>query len=172
MQKDIYEQFIEGIPVKLPEWKGFWKRINNQVFMVCYNGKFLGRQIEFRDTTNLFYTLENFMRDDWVVATPKNTDNTVKLYLDMKLTGALTITNTQVEDVLKRSKIDVSTYESRTTVVHVTLPNGFIITETSSSAKERMYNKEIGKEICLEKIRDKIKELYSFHLRQNDYYRR
>jgi len=62
------------------------------------------------------------------------------------------------------SNIKVSTIGDKTTMVHVTLVNGFEIIETSACVSKENYNEAMGKEICLDKIRDKIWMLLGFLL--------
>ena len=52
----------------------------------------------------------------------------------------------------------------KTTTVMVTLVNGFVITESSSCVDPANFNQEIGKEICMEKVKDKIWGLLGFLL--------
>ena len=52
----------------------------------------------------------------------------------------------------------------KTTVVQATLKNGFTITESSSCVDPSNFNQEIGKEICLERIEDKVWNLLGFLL--------
>lgn len=44
----------------------------------------------------------------------------------------------------------------KTTAVMLTTKEGFVITETSSCVSAENYNHEIGKELCLNKIEDKL----------------
>lgn len=86
----------------------------------------------------------------------------------MKLDGLkespseLGITREQVDDFMAYYK--VTTMGTKTTVVRCVLRNGFEIVESSSCVHPANYSEEIGKEICLEKIRDKIWELLGFLL--------
>lgn len=51
-----------------------------------------------------------------------------------------------------------------TTVVRCVLRNGFVIVESSSCVDPKNYSEEMGYEICMEKIKDKIWELLGFLL--------
>ena len=51
-----------------------------------------------------------------------------------------------------------------TTVVTVRLKNGFTITETSGCIDAKNYSKEIGAEICMSKIEDKLWMLEGYAL--------
>lgn len=62
------------------------------------------------------------------------------------------------------SSIDTKTWGDRTTVVRCILRNGFEIVESSSCVDPENYSKELGEEICMNKIRDKVWELLGFLL--------
>ena len=61
-------------------------------------------------------------------------------------------------------KVEVQTMGEKTTVVRVVLKNGFEIVESSACVSPENYSEELGKEICLSKIKDKIWELLGFLL--------
>ena len=54
------------------------------------------------------------------------------------------------------TKTEVTTMGEKTTVVRAVLRNGFEIVESSSCVSPENYDEELGAEICLEKIRDKV----------------
>ena len=56
------------------------------------------------------------------------------------------------------------TLGEKTTVVRAVLRNGFEIVESSSCVSPENYDEATGREICLEKIRDKVWELLGFLL--------
>lgn len=56
------------------------------------------------------------------------------------------------------------TMGDRTTVVRCVLRNGFEIVESSACVDPRNYSEELGRKICMEKIKDKIWELLGFLL--------
>ena len=57
-----------------------------------------------------------------------------------------------------------TTVGDKTTVVRAVLVNGFEIVESSSCVSPENYDEEIGKEICIDKIKDKVWELLGFLL--------
>lgn len=59
---------------------------------------------------------------------------------------------------------ETKTWGDRTTIVRCVLKNGFEIVESSSCVDSKNYSQEIGKEICMSKIRDKIWGLLGFLL--------
>lgn len=56
------------------------------------------------------------------------------------------------------------TLGEKTTVVRAVLRNGFEIVESSSCVSPENYDEAMGREICLEKIRDRVWELLGFLL--------
>lgn len=62
------------------------------------------------------------------------------------------------------SEYEVLTLGDKTTVVRATLWNGFEIVEASSCVSPENYSQEIGADICLAKIRDKVWMLLGFLL--------
>lgn len=59
---------------------------------------------------------------------------------------------------------DTQTMGDRTTVVRCVLRNGFEIVESRSCVDPENYSEEMGHEICMEKIKNKIWELLGFLL--------
>ena len=56
------------------------------------------------------------------------------------------------------------TLGDKTTVVRAVLRNGFEIVESSSCVSPENYDEAVGRDICLERIRDKVWELLGFLL--------
>jgi len=74
------------------------------------------------------------------------------------------VTQQEIDDIIKRSEIDVKTVFDKVTVVTCKLPNGFVLVESSGAVDKRNYNKEIGKQICMDHIESKIWKLEGYHL--------
>lgn len=74
-----------------------------------------------------------------------------------------------VERLLNESEIMAVTAFDKVTVVSVKLPNGFVITESSGVVSKENYDEEIGKEISLKKIKDKIWELEGYLLQDDNW---
>ena len=53
------------------------------------------------------------------------------------------------------------------TIVAWNLPNGFTISDQSGCVDPKNYDREIGVEICLEHLRDKLWMLYGFLLKES-----
>lgn len=75
-----------------------------------------------------------------------------------------TITKEHIDLIVSQTKFDVSTVFDKCTVVNAKLPNGFVITESSACVDPSNYDKELGFEICKEKIINKIWELEGYKL--------
>ena len=80
----------------------------------------------------------------------------------MEVSEKNTITQKNVDDFIK--EIKVSTIGEKTTLVIATLINGFEIIESSSCVDVANYDEEMGKDICVERIKNKIWELLGFLL--------
>ena len=78
----------------------------------------------------------------------------LKVTPNPKLKTNCSISQQMVDDFIK--EINVDTLGKKTTVVQVILVNGFEIFETSSCVDPENYSEEMGSQICLEKIKDKI----------------
>jgi len=66
------------------------------------------------------------------------------------------VSNQDVKDIIKNSKIEVSKMGQKTTVVHCTLPNGFELVESSACVHPEDYAENVGRAVCMEKITDKV----------------
>ena len=76
-----------------------------------------------------------------------------------------TVTQTQVDNAIVET--DIRTIElvgKKHTLVAVKLQNGFSIIETTTCVDPKNYSEEIGAEICLEKIKNKIWMLEGYAL--------
>ena len=70
------EALKQGYAVKLPHWKGYWKKENNTVKMYCKNGNVL----DIRETQDVFYTLSNIASEEWEVLEDCNIDLNVHTF--------------------------------------------------------------------------------------------
>lgn len=61
-----------------------------------------------------------------------------------------------IDNLLSKSEIHSSTVFDKVTVVHVKLPNGFVLTETSGCVDPNNYSYELGTKFCLEAIKSKL----------------
>lgn len=75
-----------------------------------------------------------------------------------------TVTKAQIDRLIGESDIKTMTVFDKVTVVCVKLPNGFVITESSGCVDPRNYDEAYGREICLERITNRLWELEGYHL--------
>lgn len=74
------------------------------------------------------------------------------------------VTKEQVDAIIAASKIEDVKLGEKTTVVSITLPNGFVIVNSSSCVDAANYDHELGKDICIKRAIDKIWELEGYLL--------
>lgn len=67
-----------------------------------------------------------------------------------------------VDGFIKETK--TMTLDGKTTIVRAVLTNGFVCVESSSCVDPANYDENLGREICLKKIRDEIWRLLGFLL--------
>lgn len=72
------------------------------------------------------------------------------------------VSQKMVDDFI--AEVHVTTLGEKTTVVRVVLVNGFEIVEASSCVSPENYSEELGKKICLERIKNKVWMLLGFLL--------
>jgi hypothetical protein len=77
-----------------------------------------------------------------------------------------TVTKNQIDKLLKNAKVEVITVFKKCTIVTVQLTNGFVLTESAACVDPSNYNEEIGKEICLKRIENKLWELEGYSLQK------
>ena len=80
-----------------------------------------------------------------------------------------TVTKEQIESILKKSEFICDTHFDKCTVLTCRLPNGFTITESSACVDPKNYDKSIGREACMSKIRNKLWELEGYLLQNKMY---
>ena len=80
--------------------------------------------------------------------------------------AAPTITGEYIAEIMYNSEFDIRTVFDKCTVVSCKLPNGFVITESSACVSPENYDKNMGVNICMGKIEDKIWELEAYRLQQ------
>lgn len=75
-----------------------------------------------------------------------------------------TVTQEQIDKLIAESDVEVNTIFEKCTIVTVKLKNGFVLTESSACVDKENYDMEIGKEICMERIKNKLWELEGYKL--------
>lgn len=83
--------------------------------------------------------------------------------------GRFEITEEYITSIIENSDFEVYTVFDKCTVVSCKLPNGFIITESSACVSPENYDEELGANICLDKIADKVWELEAYRLQHELY---
>lgn len=69
-----------------------------------------------------------------------------------------------IDKILKDTFIKVEKYGDKTTILKATLPNGFVIVESSSCVDPANFDMKVGEEICMDKLVDKIWQLEGYKL--------
>lgn len=102
--------------------------------------------------------------DGYVSWSPKQVFDTAYLAVEdnKQLPSGVSIGQKMVDEFI--SYYETTTMGDRTTVVRCVLRNGFEIVESSSCVDPKNYSKEMGRDICMEKIKDKIWNLLGFLL--------
>lgn len=77
-----------------------------------------------------------------------------------------TVTQKDIDVLMASATIEVETMMDKCTVVTVQLANGFILVASSACVDPVNYDEEMGKEICLNKIKDKLWELEGYCLQK------
>ena len=78
--------------------------------------------------------------------------------------GNIKVTEEQVNSVLANAEIRDEKWWGNMTIVSVRLSNGWTITETSACVDPDEYDHELGKQICLRKVKDKVWMLLGWSL--------
>lgn len=79
---------------------------------------------------------------------------------------APTINEEYIAEIMENSEFEVHTAFDKCTVVSCRLPNGFVITEYSACVSPENYDEDMGVEICVNKIKNKVWELEGYRLQQ------
>ena len=99
--------------------------------------------------------------DGYTSWSPKDTFESA--YLPMGRAGnGSRVTDEIIDNFIK--SIDIQTIGEKTTLVRVTLVNGFELVESSSCVVAANYSEKLGTEECLKKLREKIWLLLGFTL--------
>ena len=74
------------------------------------------------------------------------------------------VKKSKVDELLDNAEILVETKFDKVTVVIVKLENGFTFVEGTGCVDPANYSEEIGKEICLERVKNKLWMLEGYKL--------
>ena len=75
-----------------------------------------------------------------------------------------TVTQERIDYLIDSAIIEVKTVFDKCTVVALKTVDGFVIVESSACVDAVNYNEEIGKQICMERIKNKLWELEGYKL--------
>lgn len=78
-----------------------------------------------------------------------------------------TVTQEQINNLIAESDIKVSTIFDKITVVSLKLPSGFVITESSGCVDPANYDESLGRELCLQRIENRLWELEGYALQKS-----
>lgn len=78
----------------------------------------------------------------------------MEVYPNPKLPSNVSVSQKMVDDFI--DDVEIITMGDKTTVVKATCKNGFEITKTSSCVDPANYSQELGAQICMERIKDKL----------------
>jgi len=78
-----------------------------------------------------------------------------------------TITQQDIDNILANTLIKAEQFGDKTTVLMATLPNGFVIVESSSCIDPVNFDMKVGEQICMERIVNKIWELEGYKLQSS-----
>lgn len=79
-----------------------------------------------------------------------------------KMSGS--VTEQHIKDLMAASEKQVFTVFGKCTIVAVKLPNGFVLTESSACVDPANYDEELGVNLCIDRITDKLWELEGYLL--------
>ncbi len=75
-----------------------------------------------------------------------------------------TIRIQDIDTILSQASAHSSKLGEKTAVLHITLPNGFEMTEAAACVDPMNYNQEIGDSICMKRITDRLWALEGYRL--------
>lgn len=129
--------------------------------------EYKNKNLKFVKTDNSLgykYNLENVLDEEIIVLTPDliniDEDSTTTQVND-------SVKKEDIDSILSQTLISVEKYGDKTTILKATLPNGFVVVESSSCVDPKNFNMSIGEQICMKKLEDKIWELEGYKL-QNE----
>ena len=79
------------------------------------------------------------------------------------------ITAKNVNEIMAASQRDIFKIGDKTTVVMLTLPNGFEMFASSACVDAENYDQEVGEQICLSSLQKRIWELEGYVLQTNEF---
>ena len=74
------------------------------------------------------------------------------------------VTQEQVDKLFNEADLNEQVVFHKCLIISVKLKNGFVIVESSACVDPKNFDIEIGREICCNRIKDKIWELEGYNL--------
>lgn len=75
-----------------------------------------------------------------------------------------TVTKEQIKEIMDNSEYVITEHWNKCTVVLMKLPNGFTLIEKSACVDPINYDKQMGIDICMSKLENKLWELEGYKL--------
>ena len=79
------------------------------------------------------------------------------------------VTEDYIAWLMDNSEFNIKTVFDKCTIVSCKLPNGFVVTESSACVSPENYDVDLGIEICMNKITNKVWELEGYALQKKLY---
>lgn len=81
----------------------------------------------------------------------------------------ITVPAERIAHLMATAEYQVFTVFDKCTIVAAKLENGFVLVEGSACVDPANYDEKLGKEICMERIRNKLWELEGYALQRSVY---
>jgi len=78
-----------------------------------------------------------------------------------------TVNKEQIDKLFDESEKHYEIYWGKCTVVAIKLKSGFVIIESSACVDPENFDDQVGREICEERIKNKLWELEGYELQKN-----
>lgn len=75
-----------------------------------------------------------------------------------------TITQSDIDNLIGLSQVIATQVFGKCTIISVQLPNGFVMVESSACVDPMNYDKVMGINICMQKIKNRLWELEGYRL--------
>lgn len=78
-----------------------------------------------------------------------------------------TVTQEHIDAIVEDSELFVTSVYGKTVIVACKLPNGFVIVEASSCVDPANFDLRTGRDICIDRIKDRLWELEGYLLQNS-----
>ena len=141
---------------------GFRFILDNKVYQYYENKDIIKNFDDY--TLGGSWKLENILDKEIEIITPDLIKMEQLTQHNNLLKNKNSITKEDIDNILSKTFIIAEKYDNKTTVIKATLPNGFVIVESSSCIDPNNFDMAVGEQICMKKIEDKIWELEGYRL--------